>query len=78
MAPSDAADSEARFDAALAARDARTLVTLYAGEADRLDLLGETDAACFLLTHAYVWALEADLAEAGELHARLVARGREE
>jgi hypothetical protein len=36
------------------------------------------DAACFYLTHAYVFALSAGATEAGALHARLLAHGREE
>ena len=39
--------------------------------------MNEIDAACFFLTHAYVFALEAGASEAGVLHARLKAQGRE-
>lgn len=54
--------------------DRAALITLYAQAADRANTL---DAACFFLTHAYVFALEAGATEAAHLHARLVAHGRE-
>ncbi len=61
-----------------AAGDQAGLVRLYACAADRAEAAGETDAACFYLTHAYVFALATGAAEADALHARLKARGREE
>ena len=67
-----------RIDDAIAAahvaNDHRALARLYARAAESLD---DPDAACFLLTHAYVFALDAGAPEAGLLHARLVAEGRE-
>jgi hypothetical protein len=54
--------------------DRRALIGLCAEAADRMN---EIDAACFFLTHAYVFALEAGASEAGVLHARLKAQGRE-
>ncbi|MGI3212313.1 hypothetical protein ACROSR_14490 [Roseovarius tibetensis] len=54
--------------------DQRALIDLYAEAADRVN---DTDASCFYLTHAYVFALEAGAHEAGPLHARLKAHGRE-
>jgi len=60
--------------AAHAANDHRALARLYARAAESLD---DLDAACFFITHAYVFALEAGAPEAGPLHARLVAEGRE-
>lgn len=62
--------------AAHMAGDNETLVTLYrqAGEA-ALDV--DDVQGCFYLTHAYVFALEAGMAEAEDLRAMLVARGRE-
>lgn len=59
-------------------RDAGALVHLYAKAADEAEEAGEPDAACFFLTHAYVFALEAGDETADHLHARLKARGREE
>lgn len=57
--------------------DAAALARLYA-EAGRLrEAAGDEDAACFYWTHAYVFALETNAPEAGELRARLKARGRE-
>ncbi|MCO4824277.1 MAG: hypothetical protein KC451_05440 [Amylibacter sp.] len=62
--------------AAHLAGDNETLVGLYraAGEAV---LARDEVQGCFYLTHAYVFALEAGMAEAEELRAVLVARGRE-
>ena len=57
-----------------ASDDRRALVGLYARAAEGLN---DLDAACFFLTHAYVFALETGAPEAGQLHARLVAQGRE-
>ena len=54
--------------------DRAALVALYAQAADGAK---DLDAACFFLTHAYVFALEAGAQEARTLHARLVAHGRE-
>ena len=54
--------------------DRRALARLYAHAAESLN---DLDAACFFLTHAYVFALESGAPEAGHLHARLVAHGRE-
>lgn len=60
--------------AAHAAGDRRALAALYARAADSLT---DLDAACFFLTQAYVFALEAGAPEAAPLHARLKAHGRE-
>ena len=73
MPPNDAA-----LIAAVEARDSETLVALYRERAEECEMAGDTDAACFYLTHAYVWALEAGHPEAADLHARLKAEGREE
>jgi len=56
------------------ADDRRALARLYARAADRFN---DLDKACFFLTHAYVFALETGAPEAGTLHARLKAHGRE-
>jgi hypothetical protein len=53
--------------------DGAALAALYAQAADRAD---DVDAACFYLTHAFVFALEEGLPEAADLNARLVAHGR--
>ncbi|MEM6664237.1 MAG: hypothetical protein AAF666_18905 [Pseudomonadota bacterium] len=74
--------SRAELDAALLdaheREDKRALVTLYAEAADLVERDGDTDAACFYLTHAYVFALQCGAPEAGALHTRLVAQGRDE
>lgn len=54
--------------------DRTALVGLYAQAADSVN---DLDAACFYLTHAYVFALEVGDARASDLHARLEAEGRE-
>lgn len=54
--------------------DRAALIRLYTQAAD---LANSLDAACFFLTQAYVFALEAGADEAQALHARLVAHGRE-
>ncbi len=60
--------------AAHARDDRAALVDLYARAADTVN---DLDAACFYLTHAYVFALELGDARASGLHARLKAEGRE-
>ncbi len=74
--------TRAALDAALlqahSENDSRTLVGLYAQAADLAQTDGDTEAMCFYLTHAYVFALETGAPEADALHARLKAEGREE
>ncbi|GAW33202.1 hypothetical protein RA2_00238 [Roseovarius sp. A-2] len=65
---------DARMIRAHEAGDRRALIRLYAQAADTVN---DLDASCFYLTHAYVFALEAGAHEAGALHARLKAHGRE-
>ena len=63
-----------RLLSAHARDDKEALVTLYTEAADEA---AEVDAACFYLTHAYVFALETNHSSRTKLHARLVAKGRE-
>lgn len=63
--------------AAHEAEDSVQLVALYSQAADEAERAGNIDAACFFLTHAYVFALEDGSARAAHLHARLVSFGRE-
>jgi hypothetical protein len=56
------------------ANDTAALVSLYTQAADNTD---DVDAACFYLTHAYVFALERGDKAADALRERLAARGRE-
>jgi hypothetical protein len=49
------------------------LVTLYTAAADQA---GSVDAACFYLTHAYIFALDLGHADTAHLHARLAEHGR--
>ena len=68
-------DLDAALIAAHEAGDTDALVRLYREAADAAE--GEVRRA-FYLTHAYVFALEAGMAEAEALRAQLVAMGREE
>ncbi len=63
-----------RLLAAHAKQDKEALVGLYT---DAAEAAADPDAACFFLTHAYVFALELGDPRAAALHARLKARGRE-
>ncbi len=58
--------------------DRQALVRLYREAADMSESSQQIDAACFYLTHAYIYALDTGASEARDLHARLKARGREE
>ncbi|MCX7565272.1 hypothetical protein OS189_02805 [Sulfitobacter sp. F26169L] len=60
--------------AAHEANDTAALIGLYAQAADHAE---DVDAACFFLTHALVFALEAGDSRAQQLRARLVRHGRE-
>ena len=68
-------DLNARMIAAHAQDDTPGLIRLYTQAADEADSL---DAACFFLTHAYVFALESGPPEASALRARLIAHDREQ
>lgn len=70
-------DLEDRLLAAHAAGDAAVLSRLYTEAADDKERQGDLDAACFYLTHAYVFALDAGLPTAGVLNKRLVEYGRD-
>lgn len=52
------------------------LVRLYTVAGDEAELRQDIDAACFYLTHAFVFALQAGAPEAATLNARLADRGR--
>jgi len=69
-------DLNARLLAAHASGDASALIQLYTIAADEVEAR-DIDAACFYLTHAYVFALEAGDAACPALQARLAAHGRE-
>ena len=63
-------------DALIAAHlhgDGAALVQLYRQAADET---ADLDAACFYLTHAYVFALETDHPLADDIHGRLAREGR--
>lgn len=62
---------------AFAARDIARVIDIYTQAANQSEQDGDIDGACFLLTHAWVHALEAGDRRAGEIRARLIAHGRE-
>ncbi len=64
----------AQMLAAHAAGDTDALVTLYSAAAEGA---ADVDAACFFLTHAYIFALESGDTRAAPLRAQLVSHGRE-
>lgn len=57
-----------------ARHDLRDLARLYEQAADAAE---SVDAECFLLTYAYIYALDAGDERAPALHERLRAHGRE-
>ncbi len=65
---------QAQLLAAHDSDDRAALIGLYTQAAQQA---GDEDAACFFLTHAYVFALEAGDPRAADLHLRLKAAGRE-
>jgi len=74
----DSAELDAALIDAHEAGDNRRLVKLYTSAANLAESAGEIDACCFHLTQAYVFALACGARQAGSLHARLLAHGREE
>ena len=69
---------DARILAAHEERDQPLLSTLYREAALVLEAGGDTDAACFYFTQAYVFALEAGRVElADDIWQRLSTYGRE-
>ena len=60
--------------AAHAARDGAEIARLYHQAGDQS---ADLDAACFFWTNAYVFALEAGIADAELIRSKLVANGRE-
>lgn len=72
----DRQDLDNRLLQAHAEDDKQALIDLYTLAADQSEAAGDIDAACFYLTHAFVFALEAGAPEAAVLNRRLVDRGR--
>jgi hypothetical protein len=65
---------DCRLLAAHATDDRKALVSLYTEAADQAV---DESAACFYLTHAYIFALELGHPQVSTLRSRLVAAGRE-
>lgn len=63
--------------AAIREMDPARVAKTYARAADLMEADGDVDGACFLLTQAMIFALEAGDPLAGKLRARLIAYGRE-
>ncbi|MEP2717084.1 hypothetical protein [Pseudophaeobacter sp.] len=59
-----------------ASDDSAALVRLYTLAGDAAEQRADGDAACFYLTHAFVFALEAGAPEASILNTRLAEQGR--
>lgn len=72
----DRAALDAALLAAHVAGDGAALVRLYTQAGDIEEQAGNTDAACFYLTHAFVFALEEGAPEADALNLRLFQNGR--
>ena len=68
---------EADLLEAHASDDRAALVRLYTKAAEGEEADGRIDRACFFLTYAWIYALEAGFDEASVLKARLVSHGRE-
>ena len=58
--------------------DGNSLAQLYTRLADIHEAAGDVDAACFYLTHAYVFALESGNGSVNLLQERLHSHDREE
>lgn len=56
--------------------DKPALVRLYSLAGEECETAGDIDAACFYLTHAFVFALETGAQEADALNRRLAEWGR--
>ncbi|PUB15420.1 hypothetical protein [Yoonia sediminilitoris] len=69
-------DLETALLDAHASGDNAALVQLYTQAANQAAQEGQTDASCFFLTHAFIFALESGAPEAAALNARLAHLGR--
>lgn len=78
MPPVDDNALDAAMLAAHETQDKEALVELYQQAANRREATGDVDAACFYLTHAYVFALDLGRDDAVDLYKRLKQHGREE
>lgn len=57
--------------------DRHRLCTLYLKAGEVKEATGDIDAACFLLTQAYVYGLETGNKDCARARAKLVAHGRD-
>ncbi|PIB26163.1 hypothetical protein BFP76_12910 [Amylibacter kogurei] len=64
--------------AAHAAKDGAKIAHIYKQAGENALEAGQVDTACFYFTHAYVFALESNCEELGQIHAILKKYGREE
>lgn len=69
---------DAALLAAHAVNDLPDLVRLYTQAANASEAARDVDAACFYLTHAYVFALESGAPETDALNHRLWRHGRDD
>lgn len=70
-------DLDARIITAVSQDAPGQVAVLYACAANQAERSGDVDRACFFLTQAWIFALEAGAPDACALHARLVAYGRD-
>ncbi|MEM7719913.1 MAG: hypothetical protein AAF222_11990 [Pseudomonadota bacterium] len=68
--------SDALADA-VSSNDLGQVIDIYTNAASEKMRAGDVDSASFLLTQGWIFALDADDPRATEIHAQLVALGRE-
>ena len=71
------ADLQETLDQALSEGNSEALTIVYLRAAAEKEAQGHIDAACFLLTHAFVHALESGSDLSQTINQRLVGHGRE-
>lgn len=70
-------DLDAALIAAHQQHDAPHIARLFEQAGNLEAAAGNEDAACFFWTNGYIWALEAGIPLARDLHNKLRERGRE-
>ncbi len=70
--------SEQQLQQAHEVGDTAVLSELYGNAANQHEANGDIDSACFYLTQAYIFALDAGLPSAAEYNERLTRYGRDE
>ncbi|MEO0919008.1 MAG: hypothetical protein AAFY31_18850 [Pseudomonadota bacterium] len=65
------------LEVALATNNLRRVIDIYTSAAAERRRAGDINAACFLLTQGWIFALEADDPRAADIRAELILLGRE-